>query len=167
MDSKSINCLNCGKSFVTYNVFTKFCCDKCKTAYMSIGAKKILVIDDWRSTAELIGKWFPEATVDHMYGLPVAEEDLAKLDEYDILFVDNEGIGNKQYRDGQEFLKAYKPKSDKQMVIYHSGLGPDPNFKRILDDKGFFNFEKCGKEYVLRDMIRDFVNNQRKGELKC
>ena len=167
MDSRSVNCLNCGKSFVTYNVFAKFCCDKCKTAYMSIGAKKILVIDDWRSTAELIGKWFPEATVDHMYGLPVAEEDLAKLDEYDILFVDNEGIGNKQYRDGQEFLKAYKPKSDKQMVIYHSGLGPDPNFKRILDDKGFFNFEKCGKEYVLRDMIRDFVNNQRKGELKC
>ena len=155
MISKSINCLNCGKSFVTNSVLAKFCCDKCKTAYMSIGAKKILVIDDWRSTAELIGKWFPEATVDHMYGLPVVEEDLAKLDEYDILFVDNEGIGNKQYRNGQEFLKEYQPKSDKQMVIYHSGLSPEPDFKKILDDKGFFSFTKCGKEFVLRDMIKE------------
>ena len=114
---------------------------------------KILVIDDWRIIAESVRRTFPDAQVDHMYRLPW--EDLSELDNYDILFVDNEGIGNKQYRSGQEFLREYTPKSDKQMVIYHSGLSPEPDFKKILDDKGFFSFTKCGKEFVLRDMIKE------------
>ena len=113
----------------------------------------ILVIDDWKITADLIQKWFPKVQVDHMYRLPW--EDLSELDKYDILFVDNEGIGNKQYRSGSSFLKEYQPKSDKQMVIYHSGLSPHHKLKEVLDSKGFFSFTKGGREEVLKQLIRE------------
>ena len=114
---------------------------------------KILVIDDWSIIAESIRQTFPDAQVDHMYRLPW--EDLSELDNYDILFVDNEGIGNKQYRSGQEFLRAYTPKSDKQMVIYHSGLSPHREFKEVLDTKGFFSFTKGGKLEKLTQLVTE------------
>ena len=114
---------------------------------------KILVIDDWRIIAESVRQTFPDAQVDHMYRLPW--EDLSELDNYDILFVDNEGIGNKQYRSGQEFLREYTPKSDKQMVIYYSGLSPHREFKEVLDTKGFFSFTKGGRLEELTQLVTE------------
>ena len=100
---------------------------------------KILVIDDWRIIAESIKKYFPDASVSHEYWIPT---DLAELDNYDILVVDNQGIGNATWKSGEAFLKDYQPKNPNQMVIFHSGLGPDHEFADILKSKGFFSFTK-------------------------
>ena len=101
---------------------------------------KILVIDDFSSIARCMEKYFPDASVDHRYRIPI--DDLPKLDDYDILIVDNQGIGNGKWKNGEEFLKDYQPKKPNQMVIFHSGLGPNQEFVDILKSKGFFSFTK-------------------------
>jgi len=100
---------------------------------------KILVIDDWRVIAESIKVCFPNASVDHEYRIPT---DLSELDNYDVLIVDNQGIGNSKWKSGEEFLKDYRPKNPKQMVIYHSGLEPSNEFAELLESNGFFSFTK-------------------------
>ena len=102
---------------------------------------KILVIDDWRIIAEGIRARFPDAKVDHVYRIPESD-DQCDLSEYDILFVDNEGIGNRIHKSGQDFLKHYRPKNPNQVVIYHSGLGAYGEFKEFLDSQGFYSFTK-------------------------
>jgi len=100
---------------------------------------KILVIDDWRVIAESIKVCFPNASVDHEYRIPI---DLSELDGYDVLIVDGQGIGNSKWKSGEEFLKDYRPKNPKQMVIYHSGLEPSNEFAELLESNGFFSFTK-------------------------
>lgn len=100
---------------------------------------KILVIDDWSSVAGCIEKYFPDASVSHEYRIPA---DLSGLENYDILIVDNQGIGNAEWKSGEAFLKDYQPKSPNQMVIFHSGLRPSNEFADILKSKGFFAFTK-------------------------
>ena len=65
---------------------------------------KILVIDDWSTFARSMRLYFPRAQVDSEYRIPV---DLSELDNYDILIVDNQGIGNGKWNSGKAFLKDY------------------------------------------------------------
>lgn len=113
---------------------------------------KILVIDDWKIIAGSIGMCFPGATVDHEYRIPT---DLPTLDNYDVLIVDNQGIGNAQWKSGEEFLKDYQPKNPNQMVIFHSGLEPNNKFAELLKSKGFFYFIKGNDQTKLITLVKE------------
>jgi len=115
---------------------------------------KILVIDDWSSAAAGVRRLYPMDKVDHMFRIP---EDLSVLGNYDVLIVDNAGIGNSTYKNGESFLKDYEPKSEDQAVIFHSGLGPDSEFERILDNKNFYSFTKGQDPDKLRNLINEII----------
>ncbi len=115
---------------------------------------KILVIDDWSCTADNVRHLYPMDKVDHLFRIP---EDLSVLDNYDVLIVDNEGIGNSTYKSGKSFLKDYEPKSEDQAVIFHSGLSPDSEFKWILDNKNFYSFTKGQNPDKLRNLINEII----------
>lgn len=117
---------------------------------------KILVIDDWRIIAGSIEKYFPDASVAHEYGIPT---DVSELDNYDILVVDNQGIGNAKWKSGEEFLKEYTPKNPNQMVIFHSGLEPSNEFADILKSKGFFSFTKGRDPDKLVELVKENFKN--------
>ena len=112
---------------------------------------KILVIDDMSFIAKGIEKYFPDAQVEHEYSIPT---DLPKLDNYDILVVDNQGIGNGEWKNGEAFLKDYQPKKPNQMVIFHSGLEPRNEFADILKSKGFFSFTKGRNPDKLVELVK-------------
>ena len=116
--------------------------------------RKILVIDDMFFIGKCIRELFPNDEVDHEYRIP---EDLSILDNYDILFVDNQGINNSKYKSGSDLLKEYIPKHENQMVIYHSGLEPYGKFKELLDSKGFFSFTKgCDRDKLVQLVTENF-----------
>ena len=119
---------------------------------------KILVIDDCHIIGMGIRKYFPNDEVDVIYRIP-EQEHQCNLDDYDVIFVDNEGIGNRIYRDGQNFLKHYHPKNPNQMVIYHSGLSAYGEFKEFLDSRGFLSFTK-GENY---DKLVQLITEHFKG----
>lgn len=116
---------------------------------------KILVIDDHRFVAETIRRYFPKDDVQHYYGIPT---DLSELDRYDVLIVDNQGVNNETWKSGSDFLKFYAPTNPDQMVIYHSGLGPDGDFKKLLDIKGFFSFTKGNNLDELVQLVTENFN---------
>ena len=118
---------------------------------------KILVIDDWSSVASDIERYFPDASVAHEYRIPV---DLSELDNYDILIVDNQGIGNGKWNSGKSFLKDYQPKNPNQMVIFHSGLWPSNEFANILKSKGFFSFTKGSNPSKLVALVKENFKNE-------
>lgn len=112
--------------------------------------RKILVIDDRSFIGQSIRKLFPNDDVDHEYRIP---EDLSVLDNYDILFVDNQGINNSKYKSGSDLLKEYIPKRENQIVIYHSGLEPYGEFKELLGKKRFYSFTKGGSHDKLIELV--------------
>lgn len=116
---------------------------------------KILVIDDFAFIATGIRQCLNEDEVDHLYRIP---DDLSKLDEYDVLVVDNQGIGNKQFSSGSNFLEHYNPVKQ-QLVIYHSGLAPEHEFSLTLQRKGFTYFVKGSRP----DEFIKLVNSWREG----
>lgn len=118
---------------------------------------KILVIDDMSFIAKGIEKYFPDAQVEHEYGIPA---DLSELDNYDILVVDNQGIGNGKWKNGEEFLKDYQPNKPNQMVIFHSGLEPRHEFADILKSKGFFSFTKGRNPDKLVALVKENFTNE-------
>ena len=113
---------------------------------------KILVIDDHSFVAEGIRKYFPNDEVEHHYRIPTY---LSELDKYDVLIVDNQGISNGTFKSGSNFLKYYVPTNPNQMVIYHSGLGADGDFKEMLDSKGFFSFTKGNNPDKLVQLVTE------------
>lgn len=113
----------------------------------------ILVIDDSRFISEVIKSYFPNDEVDHLYGIP---DDLTILAKYDVLIVDNQGIGNQEYCDGSEFLRAYVPFSERQIVVYYSGLGASDDFKyNVLRPKGFDSYTKGRNPDGLVKLVAD------------
>lgn len=113
---------------------------------------QILVIDDYRFIAEGIRKYFPKDHVWHHYYIPT---DLSELDRYDVLIVDNQGIGNGTFKSGSDFLKSYVPTNPNQMVIYYSGLDADGDFKEMLGNKGFFSFTKGNNPDKLVQLVTE------------
>lgn len=101
--------------------------------------RKTLVIDDTSFIGSSIKQLLRDDQVDILYRLP---SDMSTLDYYDVLIVDNQGIGNSLYKSGQEFLTDYVPKRKGQIVVYFSGLEPDREFLDILIAKGFYNHTK-------------------------
>lgn len=118
---------------------------------------KILVIDDWSIFAAGIERYFPNAQVDSECRIPT---DLQKLDNYDILVVDNSGIGNAKWGSGEAFLKDYQPKNPNQIVIFHSGLEPSEEFSEILKSKGFFSCTKGRDLGKLVALVKENFKNE-------
>jgi DNA-binding response OmpR family regulator len=117
---------------------------------------KILVIDDFSYIAFGIRGYFEGHGVNHEYRIP---NDLSDLDKYDVLIVDNQGIGNMTYKSGSDLLKNYTPKNQSQLVIYHSGLSPEREFAELLQSKGFKYFVKGSDPDKLVAMVNEHFHS--------
>lgn len=98
---------------------------------------KALIIDDSGFIGETVKKelkdiYGGECDCDFIYCLP---DDTANLSIYDILVIDNEGIGNGKFKNGIAFLKEYEFDYKRQCVIHYSGLLPNFEDEKILADK--------------------------------
>ena len=100
--------------------------------------KKVLIIDDSGFMNGYFEKFASDVEVEQIYRLPDDESILAK---YDALVVDGDGIGNKKYRHGLDFCKAYD-KPEGQSVVYHSGLMTFKEDAADLEKRGIANVPK-------------------------
>lgn len=125
--SRKIKCDKCGAlvnedriSIVENKVF----CDVCYEQYQKERAAspkmgKVCVIDDDYSIKSYCEKFLNDFKVTQLLRIP---EDESGLAEFDVLIVDEQGIGNRKYKDGKKFLLSYKLKGWNRGCIYHSGL---------------------------------------------
>lgn len=121
--------------------------------------KKVLLIDDEAFVKVFIERFVPDVKVEQKFRIP---DDRSALPSYDALVVDGLGIGNKEFKNGLEFLKTYN-KPDGQSVVYFSGLGVcDPQDKDILDRRGIAIVEKGWPPEELVAAIKFAM--QKKGE---
>lgn len=98
---------------------------------------KALIIDDAGFIGETVKKelkdiYGDECDCDFHYRLPA---DTANFEIYDILVIDNEGIGNGKFKNGIAFLKEYEFDYKRQCVIHFSGLKPNAEDMKALTDK--------------------------------
>lgn len=58
-------------------------------------------------------------------------EDLAELDQFDVLIVDGDGIGNQRFAHGVDFLVEYAPKHPEKRFVHYTGLCMGENRERL------------------------------------
>lgn len=80
---------------------------------------KVCVIDDFYFMKSYCEKFLSDFEINHLYCIPDDESTLA---EFDVLIVDGQGIGNSKYKNGKDFLLAYKLQGKNRGCVYHSGL---------------------------------------------
>lgn len=96
--------------------------------------KTICVIDDAVFVRDAVKKEFPDYDVTEMRRLP---DDKSELAVFDILIIDNQGIGNGRYFNGLAFLRDYEMVGNNKCVIFHSGNTPYGVDADMLANKGF------------------------------
>ena len=102
------------------------------------GKKRICIIDD----EGFIRDWVAECLKPHtVVGLRMLPLDVSELNDYDIVIVDGNGIGNEKWRHGVEFLMEYTPKNPMQKLIHYSGYISAENEMK-LTQKGIMALEK-------------------------
>lgn len=127
-----------------------------KSVTLSTPKLTLCIIDDDRSVHFMIQKYFPNYDVRCMYQLPSDEAELGILKTYDVLIVDCQGIGNRLYKDGQQFLAKHYDRPMHQKVIYYSGLEPDSAFETILEKKGMRWYTKGYDPMGLVTMVHNY-----------
>lgn len=115
-----------------------------------VRAMLVLVVDDASSTAGYVKKLMPDARVVHYWRLP---EDESVFSQFDALVIDGEGIGNKKWKHGLDFCKAYD-KPEGQSVVFHSGLCAYGDDAAELERRGIANITKGGNPEKLVLSIR-------------
>ena len=95
---------------------------------------KVAVVDDsfmiQNAVRDAIYSSFPDAEVDTFCGLGYFD-----ADDYDVLIVDNDGIGDSHFRNGVEFLKALDFDKNEKTVILFTGFCQGNDMK-VLTAKG-------------------------------
>lgn len=82
------------------------------------GKKRICVIDD----DGFIRNWVAECLKPHtVVGLRMLPLDVSELNNYDIVIVDGNGIGNEKWANGVDFLMDYTPLNPLQKLMHFSG----------------------------------------------
>lgn len=82
---------------------------------------KVCVIDDCGFIRHALVQDFGNEKIDceEMHSIP---KDLSKLEPFDVLVVDGDGIGNGTYHHGVDFLKDYAPNHKDKLLVHYSGL---------------------------------------------
>lgn len=115
------------------------------------GPPKLAVIDDDGFIISYVKDMFrSDYEVDTFRRLPV---DTSILHDYDVLIVDNQGIGNGHFDDGEDFLCEYN-RPEHQLVVHFSGLNPGRRFAEILTSKGMFWKVKGRDPHELVDLVK-------------
>ena len=115
------------------------------------GPPKLAVIDDDGFIISYVVDMFrSDYEVDTFRRLPA---DTSILHEYDVLIVDNQGIGNGRVSDGEDFLYEYN-RPEHQLVVHFSGLCPNRRFAEILTSKGMFWKVKGRDPHELVDLVK-------------
>lgn len=88
-----------------------------------------------------------ECDCDFLYCLP---DDTANFEIYDILVIDNDGIGNSKFKNGIAFLKEYEFDYKRQCVIHYSGLKPNDEDMKVFTDKRIVFASKGDSNPILK-----------------
>ena len=78
----------------------------------------VCVIDDDYFMKSYFEKFLEGFSITHEPRIP---KDVSKLGDFDVLIVNGSGIGNGVYKNGVEFLKAYKKRGKNRGIIHLSG----------------------------------------------
>ena len=111
---------------------------KTMPATLDVRAIKVLVIDDSVFMEGFVNKFMPDAQVTYIRQLP---EDESVLSQFDALVIDGEGLGNKKWKHGLDFCKAYD-KPEGQAVVFYSGLSAHGTDALELERRGIANLSK-------------------------
>lgn len=112
--------------------------------------KTICVIDDAVFVRESVKREFPDYFVTEMRRLP---DDKSELAVFDILIIDNHGIGNGRYLNGLAFLRDYEMVGNNKCVIFHSGNEPYGEDADMLANKGFQTVTKGRGIHTLHAVV--------------
>jgi len=105
--------------------------------------RKVLMVDDFPGMRGYIEKHVPDVEVTYCARLP---DDESVLAQYDALVIDGDGIGNKKWKHGLDFCKAYD-KPEGQAVVFYSGLSAHGTDALELERRGIANLPKgCNPE---------------------
>lgn len=90
---------------------------------------KLAVIDDSGMIQNVVMRNFASShEVKTYWRIP---EDLTELDQFDVLIVDGDGIGNQRFAHGIDFLVEYAPKHHDKMFVHFTGLCTSENRERL------------------------------------
>lgn len=141
-------CQRCGKEETEANIRivrgkgSLFCKD-CFAEYEKEKASRpkkgsVCVIDDDWFMKSYCEQFLEDFTISYESRIPLDEEILGT---YDVLIVDGNGIGNGKYKNGVEFLKAYKKQGNNKGIIHLSGFISHDD-EKSLEQKGVECLEK-------------------------
>ena len=103
-------------------------------------------------TKSFCEKFLEDFEITHLYRIPKDESALA---EFDVLVVDGQGIGNRKYKEGKDFLLAYKLQGSNRGCVYHSGLC-DKSDREELAQHGIAAVTKGSNPRELVDAVKGF-----------
>ena len=90
---------------------------------------KLAVIDDSGMIQTVVLRNFTSShEVKTYWRIP---EDLTELDQFDVLIVDGDGIGNQRFAHGVDFLVEYAPKRPDKRFVHFTGLCMSKNRERL------------------------------------
>lgn len=80
---------------------------------------KICIIDDSGMIQNIAKEFLSKyGEVETLWRIP---EDVSELEKFDALVVDNDGIGNKTWIKGSDFLAEYAGSHASQLIVHYSG----------------------------------------------
>ena len=132
-------------------------CNVCYEQYQKERAARpkigrVCVIDDDRFMKSFCEKFLEDFEITHLYRIP---EDESTLAEFDALIVDGQGIGNRKYKEGKDFLLAYKLQGSNRGCVYYSGLC-DKSDREELAQHGIAAVTKGSVPQELVDAVKGF-----------
>lgn len=156
-------CLRCGKEEPESNIrlvrregliLCKCCFEEYEKEKASRPKKgRVCVIDDAWFMKGFSKEILEDYDVSYEPRIPLDEEILAG---FDVLIVDGEGIGNSKYKNGVEFLKAYKKQGQNKGLIHFSGF-ISPSDEKALEALGVECLEKGGDPDLLVQAVEEVV----------
>lgn len=91
--------------------------------------QKLAVIDDSGMIQNVVERQFGTShTVKKYWKIP---DDLMELDQFDVLIVDGDGIGNQRFAHGVDFLVEYAPKHPDKKFVHFSGFCTGQDRERL------------------------------------
>lgn len=115
---------------------------------------KVCIIDDTRSTTSFfkhdVEVAVKNAKVTEKWELP---EDESELDDFDVLVVDNSGIGNSTFRSGFDFLKTYARAHPDKLLVFHTGILIHDQMKK-LEPLGVKCIEKTWNQAPVIELLK-------------
>lgn len=90
---------------------------------------KLAVIDDSGMIQTVVLKNFASSHEVKPYWM--IPEDLTELDQFDVLIVDGDGIGNQRFAHGVDFLVEYAPKHPDKRFVHFTGWCDGQNKEKL------------------------------------